>query len=109
MAVVKKSAVTIYFGIRSFSKNCLGLIHIELIRKFCAITSLHAVVRPKYLFQATKLNKFKRFFVLLIGRKTFMIGWVPVLCCYHKLKIILKLVDNGNDLVTIRHSQRTAG
>ena len=71
--------------------------------------ALNAVHRPEDLRQAGQLDLLAHAAAGVVGGKAAVVGRVPVLRGRHQVKRRLEAVDDLNDLIALRHRQRTAG
>lgn len=106
MAVVKEAAVAVDLWIRSFLEYFLDARLIERCGEFGAFSVLDAMHRPESLREAVEVDLVVDLFAGMIGGEAAVIRGMPILCRDHDWERRLKFVYDGNDLITVRNSER---
>src|SRR5680860_1687695 len=56
-----------------------------------------------------KLNSFKFLSLRMIFSKAFMSDRMPILSCYHKIKFLLKIIDDRNNFISSGNREGSPG
>ena len=75
--------------------------------EFSAGCVLDAVHWPQHLLQAIQVDDIVGPQARMVGCKTAVVGWVPILGHHHKVKQGLQLIHNRDDRFTVGHFEGT--
>ena len=100
-SVVKKTAVTIDVWVGPFGKDMLYSLRIQLRGEFGPGSFLDAMDRPQYLWNAMQLEYLAYLVSGVVRRKTGVMGRMPILSSKCGVKVLLQLVGDTDDLVTM--------
>ena len=64
-------------------------------------TVLNTMNGPQNLRQPVQIYHLPRFSPQMVGSKRPMIGWVPVLCSHHEVKLWNQIIGNRNNVITV--------
>ena len=109
LVVLVERLVGIDCAVVAFAQHQFGVRDVEILAELRARCSLHTMVRPELLLSVGDLDRVERLFAHMRGSKREVPARMPILGEDHVGEARGELVDNGDDLVAVRHGEIAAG